>query len=192
MKSDSGLPAFFDDTKEIRARVALLEFLQDAVVQRLDRGNDEQASRLPQRPQQFDILQKMLHLDRHVIGERGEFAMQRIHQRNGVSHSIEEIRIAKRDVLRAGGHLLPNVRKHHLPVDDAEHTVVYRHNRTMPAQMFAAAARFRISHRAVFAVRQHQVRVGTQRRQSFAIRLLETQPRQRNTRVQRMNLRRSR
>ena len=117
--------------------------------------------------------------------------MQRFHQRNGVSHSIEEIRIAKRDVLRARGHLLPDIRKHDLPVDDAENTVVYRHNRTMPAQMLAAAARFRVSHRAMFAVRQHQVRVRTQRRQSLAVRLLETQPRQRNTRVQRMNLRRS-
>ena len=147
---------------------------------------------MPQRPEQFEVLQKMFHLDGHVIGERGEFAMQGFHERNGMPHSIEEIWIAKRDVLRAGGHLLPNVRKHDLAVHDTENTVVYRHNRTMPAQMFAAAARFRVSHHAVFAVRQHQVRIGTQRRQSLAIRLLETQTRQRYICVQRMNLRRSR
>ena len=172
--------------------MALLQFPQNIVVQRLDGGNDEQASGLSQRLQQFDILQKMLHFDRHVIRERGEFAMQRFHKRNGVSNSIEEIRIAKRDVLRARSHLLANIRKHHLPADDAENTVVYRHNRTMPAQMLAAAARFRISHCAMLAIRQHQVRVRTQRRQSRAVRLLETQTRQRNTCVQRMNLRRSR
>src|SRR5487761_1780974 len=105
------------------------------------------------------MLEQMLDFDGRIIGESRKFLMQGFDKRNGMSDAVKKIRIAERDVLGAGGHLLANISENHVALDHAKNSVIDRHNGAMAAQMFAAAARFRVTHRALFAVRQNQSRV---------------------------------
>ena len=107
----------------------------------------------------------------------------------GVPHAIEKIRITKCYVLGSGCRLLANVSKNNFTINDSKHAIVHRNNWAMPAEMFASARRFRITDGSVLAIRQDQMSVRTQRRQTGAIRRLEAQAIKRNIRIQWMNLR---
>src|SRR2546429_6511124 len=72
--------------------------------------------------------------------------------------AIEKIRIAEGNVLRAGHHLLANVREHNFTIHYPEHSLVNRHNRAMAAQMLASAARFGITGKAMLTGRKDDVR----------------------------------
>ena len=89
----------------------------------------------------------MLDLDGDVVGEAREFAVQRLDDRQSVGRAIEEIGIAKGDVLGAGVDLAADVFEHDVALHDAENAVVNRHDRTMAAEMLAAAAGFRYTRR---------------------------------------------
>src|SRR5712692_7670127 len=86
------------------------------------------------------MFQQMLDLDGDVVGEAGMLGMKIFHQSHRVSRTIEKIGIAEGDVLGARGHLAANVFEHNIPLYDSESSAVHRYHRTMPAQMFAAAA----------------------------------------------------
>ena len=62
-----------------------------------------------------------------------EFAMHRCNNRKRVRRAIEEIWIAKRDVLRARGNLLANIIKHNFAFDYADRAVINRHDRAVAA-----------------------------------------------------------
>jgi hypothetical protein len=106
--------------------------------------------------------------------------MERPHQCDGVADAVEEIGIAKRDMLRARRHLAANILQHDVALHDAELPLVDRHNRTMPAQVLAAAAGFRIAHRAPRSAGKHELRVLRQRRQTAAVRHEEPLPGERD------------
>ena len=55
----------------------------------------------------------------------------------------------------------------------------------MSAKVLTAAARFRVTHGSVLAIRQDQMGIGTQRRQPHAIRRLKRETRQRYSRLRR-------
>src|SRR5215831_16672919 len=95
------------------------------------------------------MLPKMLDLDCHVIGDTGKLPVKLFDQRHGMADAIEEIRIAKGNVLCASGDLPARIFHHDVTGDDAECPFVNRNNRTMAAQMFAAAARFGGTHDAI-------------------------------------------
>jgi len=59
--------------------------------------------------------------------------VQRRHDPHRVRRAVEEIGITEGDVLGAGGHLRRHVGEHDLGLDDAELSLVDRHDRTMPA-----------------------------------------------------------
>ena len=127
------------------------------------------------------MLQQMLDFDRRVVGDGGKFGVQRLHNRHRVGGTVEEIRVAEGDVLRARGDLLANVFEHHVAAHHPEMPAVNRHHRTMPAQMLAAAARLRIGDEFGVAVLP-QLGVALEIRQSRAIRRDERQPFERNRR----------
>ena len=61
-----------------------------------------------------------------------------------MADAVEEVGIAERDVLGAGGHLRADVFEHNVCGHDAELPAVDGDDGTVAAQMFAAAARLRI------------------------------------------------
>ena len=72
---------------------------------------------------------------------RGNSCARRSTMRTRVGRSVEEVGIAERDVLGAGGHLRADVAHHDVERNRAEGAAVDRHDRTVPAQMLAAARR---------------------------------------------------
>jgi hypothetical protein len=88
--------------------------------------------------------------------------MQRFYQWNRVAHTIKEIRVAERDVLRTGGDLLANIREHNFAINDAKDAFVHRHNGAMAAKMLATAAGFGVTRDAMLAVGQNQMCVGSE------------------------------
>ena len=54
------------------------------------------------------------------------------HNRNRVARTVEEIRIAERDVCGAGGYLPADVLQHDVPLHDAERAPVNRNHRPPP------------------------------------------------------------
>src|SRR5215469_6190838 len=94
--------------------------------------------------------------------------MQRFDQRHGVAGSVPEIRIAERDVLRACRRLPTDVFEYHVPLRDAEDSLVNGYDRAMPAEVLAAATGLGITHAPCGTV-QHQLRVSGKRGQTGAI-----------------------
>src|SRR5438046_2701229 len=90
-------------------------------------------------------------------------------------------------VLRAGHHLLANVREHNFTIHYPEHSLVNRHNRAMAAQMLASAARFGITGKAMLTGRKDDVRVARKRRESLPVGRNESLPGQRNQRLRLRN-----
>ena len=72
------------------------------------------------------VLAEMLNLDRRVVGHMREFVVEVIHDLQRVADAVEEIGIAKGNVLRASGNLLANVGHHHVAADDTKDAVVDR------------------------------------------------------------------
>ena len=71
--------------------------------------------------------------------------MKALDDRDRVARTIEEVRIAERDVLGAGTDLRSDVGHYDVDRDHAEPAVVHRHDRTVAAAMLAAAAGFRVA-----------------------------------------------
>ena len=74
--------------------------------------------------------------------------VQGLHDAHGVRRAVEEIGIAEGDVPRAGGDLRGDVGQHDVGLHDAELPLVDRHDRTMPAQVPAAAAGLGVADRS--------------------------------------------
>src|SRR5215510_11642322 len=92
------------------------------------------------------MLQQMFDLDRDIVGEIRMRLVKRVDDSHGVRRTVEEIRIAERDVLSAGRYLRRYVREDDVGLHDAELAVVDRNDRTVPAEVPAAAACLRVSH----------------------------------------------
>ena len=77
----------------------------------------------------------------------------------GVGDAVEKIGIAESEVLGTGFDLLANVRKNDFPRHDAKLARINRYDRTMAAEMFAAARSFSVTGDAMRAVRENDVSV---------------------------------
>src|SRR6202035_1202097 len=94
-----------------------------------------------------------------VVSHLGEFAMKLFDKRNGVTDSIKKVRVAERNMLRAGCDLTADIFKHNFSRHDPENAVVYRHDGTMAAQMLAPAAGFRRAYNAITVTGNNKMRV---------------------------------
>src|SRR4051812_20422805 len=109
------------------------------------------------------MLQQVFDLDCDVIRYRPMSRVERLDDAHGVRRSVEEIRIAKGDVLRAGADLRGDVGQYHLGLDDAELSVVDRNDWAMATPMPAAAARFGVTGYPARAVAESQRRIPIER-----------------------------
>src|SRR5246127_1717531 len=101
----------------------------------------------------------MFDLDGGIVGQMRMVHVKSFDDASGVGDAVEEIRITKRDVLRACRNLLSNVGQNYVERDYAELAFINGNDGAMAAQMFAAAGRFDVSGYAVCAIRQNDVRV---------------------------------
>ena len=130
---------------DVGARVPFVEMREDGVAQRLRRGHDERAAEPRELRQPIAVAQQVLDLRREVERERRKRLVQRPRDGQRVAGTVEEIGIAERDVRGAGLHLLADVREQHLDRHDEEPPAVDRRDRTVSAQMLAAAARLDVA-----------------------------------------------
>ena len=111
------------------------------------------------------MLEQVFDLDRDVVGQRRMGTMQAVRDTHRVRGPVEEIRVAKRDVLGAGGHLRIHVSQHDVLLHDPKLTVVNRHDRAVAAEMPAPAARFRVARDPGSAIAQMNGGIPVQRQQ---------------------------
>ncbi len=87
------------------------------------------------------MAQQVLNLDRNVVRQARMLGVQGFHDGLRVSGAVEKIGVAKRNMFRAGGHLLPHILNHDFARHHSKRAVVDGHDGTVPAEMFASAAR---------------------------------------------------
>ena len=136
----AGLAQRRGNLEEILTRVTFFQTGQHGIVHRFDRAGYKQAAGLLQRRKQLAMLLEVLDLDGRVVGDLGEFGMERFYDPHGMGGAVEEIGIAEGDVARACRDLLPDVGEHHVALHHAKLSLVDGHHRAVPAQMLAAAA----------------------------------------------------
>ena len=74
--------------------------------------------------------------------------------------TVEKIRIAESDVLRASGHLPPNILQHHVALHHAEYAAIHRNHRAMPAKVLAASAGFGVPGKAADSAMGNKLGIG--------------------------------
>src|SRR5580765_935349 len=129
----------------------------------------------------FPMLEQVLDLDRHVVGDAGELTREGSDHATGMANTVPEVGIAKCDVLRARRHLRAHVLQHHAWIDDAEAAAVDGDDRTVPAQVLAPAAGLRVARHALRAIGPDERGVLVERGQTAAIRRYQSQARDRGT-----------
>jgi hypothetical protein len=129
-----------------------------------------------QQRQHVGVLEQVLDLNRHIVADAGMLRGQPFDDAPGVRGTVEEVGIAKRDVLRAGRDLRPHIVEHHIDREGAEGAAVHRHDRAMAAEVLAAARRLCCTNHTPRAVGHLQRRIPLQRQQRRTIRLNELHP----------------
>src|SRR5258708_2607137 len=120
--------------------MAFVEEFQNGIVDGLHRADDKEASGIAKRSEMLLIFAQVLDFDGYVVSEVRKFTMEFSNEFHGMADSVEKVRIAEGDVLRASSRLAANVFENNVAADNSKNTFVHRHDRTVPAKMFAAAA----------------------------------------------------
>ena len=87
----------------------------------------------------------MLNLDRYIVGDRGEFVVERLYYSDAVGGAVEKVGVAERDVLGAGFDLLSDIGQDDVALDDAECALIDGHYGAVAAEVFAASTGFGIA-----------------------------------------------
>ncbi len=167
-----------DHVDEVLARVALVEDLQDPLVEGFDGAGDQQAAGAAQHRQVASVLEQVLDLNSHVIAEVRESPMQRLDYGDGMCRSVEEVRIPEDDVLGTCLNLPADVLEDHLPLHHPKAPAVDGHDRAVPAQVLAATRGLDVAADFVTAAGQLQAGVVGKRRQPCPIGYFEALARQ--------------
>ena len=131
--------------EKILPGMALVEQAQHVVLDSLHGTGDHQTAGLAEGGEMLGMPQQVFDLDGDVIREAGKLPMQGMNQRQGMADAVEKIRVAKGHVLGASGDLLPDVFQNDLSLHDAKTSLVDRHDGAMAAEVFTAAAGFRVA-----------------------------------------------
>ena len=123
----------------------LLEPGEDGVGQRFDRRDDEGATRRAEFGDESPLLEHVLDLRREVVAHVREFVMQRAHELHGVAGTVQEVRVAERDVPGAGRDQPADVRQHDVPRHREEPSTVHGRDGTMQAGVEATATRLHVA-----------------------------------------------
>jgi hypothetical protein len=125
----------------------------------------------------------VLDFDGHVVGDVRPAAVQGFRDAHGVGGAVEEVGVAKGDVLGSGGNLAGDVFQHHVRLHDEEAPAVDRNDGAVAAEVLAAAAGLGVADDPRLAAGQGDVSVLPKGRQPRAIGDAEGLPRQRNRRL---------
>src|SRR6266508_3146834 len=115
------------------------------IVERLGGGDDEQAAERGQLREMGAVAEQMLDLRREVEGQLRPLGVQRAGERERVSGAIHKIGIAEGDMARPGLHLLADIGQHDPARHGEEAPTVYGRDRTVAAEVPAAAARLHVA-----------------------------------------------
>src|SRR5262245_33717837 len=107
------------------------------VVDRFDRAGDKQTPGPREQRQHRGVLQQMLDLDRLFVGDSLKLFAHAFDDPLSVGWTVQEIRIAERDVLRPGINLSADVLEHDVNGHRSKPSLVHRNDRAVPAQMLA-------------------------------------------------------
>ena len=118
--------------------VALVEQLERRVVDRLERGDDEDAAGRGELCPDVGVREDVLDLDRAVEGQVREPLVHRAHDPERVVDAVEEVRVAVGHVAGAQRDLLRDVGDDRVDVVDPDATVVDDRDRAVPAPVRAA------------------------------------------------------
>src|ERR1700722_7286241 len=104
----------------------------------------------------------MLDLDGRVVGDLRELRLELFHNAHRMRWTVPEIGIAEGDVSGSERDLLPNIVEYHVALNHTKLALIYGHDRTVAAEMFAAAAGFCIGDYlpADFCVRCRNIAAG--------------------------------
>ncbi len=152
--------------------MALVETLQDLVVDPLEGRDDEQAARAGQLLPDALVLQDVLHLGGAVEGEIREALVHGPDDAERVAHPVEEVGVAEGDVPGADGDEAGDVGEHDVLPDDADPAVVDGRHGAVAAAVDAAVARLDVADEALLAV-DREMGVALERGQEIARRQLE-------------------
>ena len=97
------------------------------------------------------MLKQVFDLNCGVVSDARKLRGEHLNDPLGVTNAVEEIRIAKRNVPRAGRNLRPHVREDNVCGNHSKSAVVNWNDRTMTATVFTAAAGFGVSNGSPFA-----------------------------------------
>src|SRR5713101_110543 len=183
LKDEAESAEVFDNRKKISPRVPFLEERQHLIIHGLHGAGDEQAAGVTKPREMFSMFAEVLDFDSDVISNVRVLVMKAFYNRQGVADAVEKIGIAEGDVFGASHDLPANVFKDHFAANNAKHAVIDRDNRTMPAEMLAAAAGFGVTHGAMLAAGDDQVRILVQRDEPGAVGDVKFQPRERSDRL---------
>src|SRR6266568_7070259 len=92
------------------------------------------------------VAQEMLYFDGRVKREMGKFRMQGTCDAHGVRGTIEEIGVAKSDMVCTHGYLRPNIGQDVLCGQGKKPSTIDWCDRTVTTGMFAAPCRLRVAH----------------------------------------------
>jgi len=169
LQREASVVAEIESAEEICARVTLFKFKKDSIIDRFDRAGDEQAAGACECLDSVRVAEKVLDFNRDVIGQPGVLCVERFNDTSSMSDAVEEIGIAKCNVLASGRNLLANVGEDYLVRDDTKLAGVNGNNWAVAAQMLTSAGRLGIAGNSMLARGQYDVGVFLEDRQSSAI-----------------------
>src|SRR5215208_6519244 len=111
----------------------LIEILQYLVIDCLDRGGDKQHARALEFGKLILMLQQVLYLDGSVESDGGKLRMQGARNAQCVGRPIQEIRIAKGNMLRPLIDLLADIFHYDVKRHRTKSSLINRHYRTVAA-----------------------------------------------------------
>src|SRR5579864_389103 len=168
--------------EKIGARVAFFERSENGIIDGFDSADDEKAASLLKPFEMVFVFSQVLDFYGYVVGHIRKFAVESFDEFDGMANAVEEIGIAKRNVLRASSHLATNIFKNNVAADDAKHAFVNGHNRTVAAKMFAAAAGFGGANDAIAVTGNDEVSVLFHQGQTCTVRHFKVQAFEENCR----------
>src|SRR5262245_3581659 len=106
------------------------------------------------------VAQEVFNLNRYIIGKLRKCRVQCLHQGDGMPDAVEEIRIAKSDVLGPSRYLLSDILQDHVTLHNPETPLIDWHNGAMAAEVLTATARLGVARYALLLWPHHEARIG--------------------------------
>ena len=126
--------------------VTLVEIAENTVVHTLHSGHDEDAPERCQLHDRVTMLDQVLDLGREVEAQFGVAVTHLPNDPERVLHTVQEIRVAKVDVLRPHAHEIVDICEHDLLLNYSKPPLIDSGDRTVPAPMSTTTAGLDISH----------------------------------------------